>query len=71
MPKNVLDDLRTYKIPAIAEEKNLKVPAEGPEILLFARSGFGRGLETEAAGDPKITLVELETLVTGLDSELA
>lgn len=71
MPKKVLDDLRTYKVPAIAEEKNLKVPAEGPEILLFARSGFDRALETEAAGDPKITLVDLETLVTGLDSELA
>lgn len=35
MPKSVLDDFHTYKVPAIAEEKNLEVPADGPQILLF------------------------------------
>jgi hypothetical protein len=69
MSKQVLDDLRTYKIPAVAQEKNLKVPAAGPEILLFARSGFEKGLRDEAAADERITLVDLDTLVRCLDSE--
>jgi hypothetical protein len=70
MPKSVLDDLRTYKIPAIAEEKNLKVPADGPEILLFCRSGFDQSLIEAAASDPKLELVDLDTLAAAFDSEL-
>jgi AAA+ ATPase superfamily predicted ATPase len=71
MSKSVLDDLRNYKIPAIAEEKNMTVPADGPEILLFCRSGFDQALIDAAASDPKLELVDLDTLVAALDSELS
>jgi AAA+ ATPase superfamily predicted ATPase len=70
MARSVLDDLRTYKIPAITEEKNLRVSAGGPDILLFSRSGFVQSLQDEAASHPKVVLVDLETLVAVLDSEL-
>jgi uncharacterized protein len=70
MPKSVLHDLRIYKIPAIAEEKNLTVPADGPEILLFCRSGFDQSLVDAAASDPKLEPVDLDTLLVALDSEL-
>lgn len=71
MPKAVLDDLRDHKIPAIAQEKRLKVSAEGPDVLLFSRSGFDGELEAEAGADPKVTLVDLDTLVAALDRESA
>ena len=66
MPLSVLTDLRDFKIPAVAEEGRLKVAAEGPEILLFSRSGFAPALETEADADPKITLIDLDMLLAGL-----
>lgn len=69
MPISVLKDLRTFKIPAIAEEKNLKVTAAGPEILLFCRSGFEPALIQAAEEDNKITLVDLEMLISALDAE--
>ena len=69
MPKQVLDDLRAYKIPAIAQERRLKVPAAGPRILLFARSGFAPELQQAAAGDENLTLVGLDELVSALDDE--
>lgn len=69
MPKAVLDDLRNIKIPAIAQEKRLKVSKEGPQVLLFSRSGFDGQLEAEAAADPRVTLVGLDALVTALDGE--
>lgn len=69
MAKSVLDDLRTFKIPAIEQDKRLKVPAEGPRILLFARSGFAQALVDAAGKDSNVTLVDLETLVAGLDRE--
>lgn len=69
MPKAVLDDLRDYKIPAIAQEKRLNASTAGPDVLLFARSGFDAQLEAEARDDPRVTLVDLDTLVAALDSE--
>lgn len=69
MPKSVLDDLREFKIPAIKQEKNLKVPADGPQILLFARTGFDRALTEAAQADDKVALIDLETLVAGVESE--
>jgi hypothetical protein len=67
MPYSVLDDLRTYKIPAIAQSKTLKLPSSGPEVLLFARSGFSPELIEAAKTDANVTLVDLETLVDGLN----
>lgn len=73
MSKQVLTDLREFKIPALAEEKRLRVSRDGPEVLLFSRSGFDAALEADAApeadaaGEPRVTLVGLEELVAGLD----
>lgn len=55
MPKRVLDDLREFKLPAIAQEGRLKVPAAGPEIVLFARSWFAPELVAEANADERVT----------------
>ncbi|HVR06365.1 MAG TPA: ATP-binding protein [Solirubrobacteraceae bacterium] len=69
MPKRVLDDLRELKLPAVAQEGRLKVPAAGPAIVLFARSGFAPELLAAAEADEKVTLVDLDTLVSELDRE--
>ena len=70
MRKAVLDDLRTFKIPAIAQEGHLRVPAGGPRILLFAKSGFERALIDAASDDSQVGLIDLDTLVSGLDGEI-
>lgn len=69
MPKRVLDNLREFKLPAVAQEGRLKVPAAGPSIVLFARSGFAPELRAEADADERVTLVDLDTLVSELDRE--
>lgn len=69
MPKRVLDDLRQFKLPALAQERRLKVPSAGPAIVLFARSGFAPELVAEAAADEAVTLVDLDALVAELDRE--
>jgi len=71
MPRSVLDELREFKLPAIHQEGRLKLPAAGPEILLFCRSGFAPELVAAAAEDDRVTLVDLDTLVAGLDGETA
>jgi AAA+ ATPase superfamily predicted ATPase len=63
MPKAVLDELREFKIPAVAEEQRLRVTRDGPQVLLFSRSGFRRDLKAAAEDDPRVTLVELDELV--------
>lgn len=67
MSKQVLDDLRTHKLPAVKQEGRLKVPREGPEVLLFARSGFSAELRAAAREDDLVTLVDLAQLVGELD----
>lgn len=67
MPKKVLDDLRTYKLPAITQGRRLKVPVKGPHIALFARSGFTDELIAAANRDPAISLISLPELVATLD----
>lgn len=69
MQKSVLDDLYEFKIPAIKQEKHLKVPVDGPRILLFARTGFDRALIKATQDAKRVTLVDLETMIAGLDSE--
>ncbi len=69
MPKRVLDDLREFKLPAVAQEGRLRMPAGGPAIVLFSRSGFAPELLAEADADEKVTLVDLDTLVGELDRE--
>ncbi|MHB1500516.1 MAG: ATP-binding protein [Candidatus Dormibacteria bacterium] len=69
MTPSVLDDLRTYKIPALAQDKNLRVPASGPKIVLFARSGFDPALQAEADSDKNVILVDLDSLVSVVSAE--
>lgn len=59
MPLDVLSDLREYKLPAITEEAKLKLPAAGPRVLLFSRSGFDPNLREAAASSPADAPVEL------------
>lgn len=67
MPKKILDDLREYKVPAIAQERRLKVPANGPQVLLFARSGFADDLIQAADDDSSVALISPSELVAALD----
>lgn len=71
MPKRVLDDLRDYKLPALEQERRLKVPAGSPQILLFSRSGFSTELTATARNDDRVSLVPLDELVAELDREVA
>jgi len=69
MPASVLSDLREFKLPAIAQERRLKVPS-APRIFLFSRSGFAPELIQAAERDPQVTLVAPGELVGVLDSEI-
>lgn len=71
MSKRVLDDLLDYKLPALEQERRLKVPKQGPEILLFSRAGFSDELIETARSDDAVSLVTLDTLVSNLDREVA
>lgn len=71
MPGRVLDDLRDYKLPALEQERRLKVPKKGPQILLFSRRGFSEELAATAGGDDTVSLVTLDQLVSELDREVA
>jgi AAA+ ATPase superfamily predicted ATPase len=69
MSSSVLTDLRDHKLPAIAASKDLKgPPSQGPRILLFARSGFTSALRSAAESDPRIDLIDVGTLVAGLNA---
>lgn len=68
MKHKVLADLRTFKIPAMHASPTLKPAAGGPQILLFARSGFEATLQDAAIQDPAVTLVDVDELVTELTS---
>ncbi len=60
----VLDDLETYKMPAMRQAKVLL--AASPQLLLFSRSGFTDDLIARAATRPDLTLVTAEQLVADL-----
>jgi hypothetical protein len=68
MPLSVLEDLRTFKIPAIEQEKRLRVPKTGPRILLFSRSGFADDLVAATENDERVTLVPVEQVVNDLEA---
>lgn len=70
MSKRVLDDLREYKLPALEQERRLKVPKQGPQTLLFSRTGFSDELITTASSDDTVSLVTLDELVSELDREV-
>jgi hypothetical protein len=60
----VLDDLETYKLPAL-RQAGVKVAAQ-PLIVLFSRSRFKASLVELAAGREDLRLVELDELVGDL-----
>jgi AAA+ ATPase superfamily predicted ATPase len=66
MPRAVLDDLETYKIPALLRDKAIKPSTEGPRILLFGRSGFSADLEGAASDAENVELITVDKLVTEL-----
>jgi hypothetical protein len=53
----IVADLRTYKIPALAES-DFNV-ADNPTIVLFSKSGYSNDLVEMAAFDPTIELVDV------------
>jgi uncharacterized protein len=63
MPVTVLDDLKTFKIPAL-EQAGLKVLPDCP-IWLFSRSGYDRGLHAAADDDPRVRLVDVADALSG------
>jgi uncharacterized protein len=67
MRTGVLDDLITWKLPALAQEARLTIPPGGPRILLFSKSGFESALGQRAEEDDRIELIDVDMLVAGLD----
>lgn len=59
LPAAILDDLRSFKLPALRQD-GVRLAAGGPLIVLFSRAGFSDGLRA-AAGD-QVRLVELDAL---------
>lgn len=70
MPVSVLTDLLEHKVPAILQDGSLTRAARSRlVVLLFARSGFSRGLrEAAAASDLDVRLVDVDQLVADLDA---
>ena len=67
MPSAVLEDLRTFKLPALEPSPTIKTPARGgPRVLLFARGGLSPALRDAAAEDERLELVDAEMLLAGL-----
>ena len=59
----ILQELDDYKLPAL-RQSGAKLHAD-PEIVLFARSGFTKGLREAAAGTERLHLIDLDDLVPG------
>jgi AAA+ ATPase superfamily predicted ATPase len=66
MSRSVLDELQTYKLPALLRDKAIKPPREGPRILLFGRSGFSAGLQEAASVNRHVELITVDHLVAEL-----
>jgi len=65
MPPSVLADLERYKLPAL-RQAGARLAVSGPRILLFSKSGFGKGLVEQAANRDDVTLVGLDELARGV-----
>jgi uncharacterized protein len=66
MPRAVLDELETYKIPALLRDKAIKPPKKGPRMLFFSRTGFSAGLEEAARANEYVELITVEELLAEL-----
>ena len=62
--KDVLDDLRIYKLPAISQAK-LDVP-EDHRLVIASRGGFTMGLQTEAESAPNVKLIDAKAMLETL-----
>ncbi len=62
MPRKVLDDLRGYKLPALAQ---VGVDVSRAEIVLFSRGGFAAELQKQAQ-QSSVKLVAVDELLAGL-----
>lgn len=62
MAVGVLGELARFKLPALAQAG---VEVGSPQIVLVSRSGFTPGLVEASAKDPRVTLVDVPTLVSG------
>ena len=62
MPLKVLNDLETYKLPALGQ---LGVDVTALLVVLFSRSGFSPDLQEEAQRSG-VRLVDLDDLLAGL-----
>lgn len=69
MHATVIDDLRTETIPAMAQDKNLRVPASGARIVPFAPSGVDPALLAEAERGEKVILVDFDSPISALGPE--
>jgi uncharacterized protein len=65
MSLEVLEDLHTYKIPAMRQAK-VRFAKGGPQTVLFSRSGFREDLRRVAEQRDDVTLVSVEQLVAEL-----
>lgn len=63
MGSKVLDDVETYKLPAL-RQGGLRVTAT-PTVLLFARSGYSADLQRRAEADSSIVLVDVRSMLGG------
>lgn len=65
MSAGILTDLETYKLPAMRQAK-LRFAKSGPQIVLFAKSGFSPRLREIGIERNDVTLVSVDELVSGL-----
>jgi uncharacterized protein len=65
MTRRVLEDLETYKLPALRQD-GLRFAAGGPTFLLFSKSGFKANLVEHAAERDDVRLIALDELDRGL-----
>ncbi len=61
---SILAALENHKLPALQQD-GVRLAADR-ELLLFCRTGFTDGLIAAAAPNPRMTLIDLDTLVAGL-----
>jgi hypothetical protein len=66
MTGKVLADLEQFKLPAL-RQAGACFAADGPQILLFSKSGFKDNLIVQVADRDDVRLVDLDELERGLD----
>ncbi len=62
----ILADLERFKLPALVQG-GAKLSRDGPQMLLFSRSGFIDGLKAASEKRPLIRLVDVAEVVAGGD----